>query len=181
MLVVALACALSMACASGATAHRASKAAGCAGAHARPSAANARVVDAATLCLLNRARAAAGLRALRANPALGRAASAKVAGMLRGDYFADVGPSGRTPMSLVASTRYARAAAVGQNIAWGIGASATPASVVAAWMASAAHREVILDGQYRDAGVAVVAAVPALMHVRGHGATYTVELGARRG
>ncbi len=154
----------------------------CAGANARPSAANARALDAATLCLINRLRSARGVRALRANRELAHVAAGKVGDMLRRDYFADDGPSGQTPMSLVAVTRYpAHAArlAVGQNIAWGSAGDATPAHIVAGWMASAAHREVMLSGEYRDAGVGIAPAVPRLLHTHGSGATYAIELGAR--
>ncbi len=102
--------------------------------------------------------------------------------MVRLDYFADISPAGQTPMSLITATHYPSAAAalsVGQNIAWGTGAYASPAAIVAAWMASAPHRAIILDGAYRDAGVAATAAIP---HVLGHGpgATYAMEFGLRR-
>ncbi len=155
----------------------------CAGANLRPSAANARALDAATLCLINQLRSSGGVRPLRANTELARVAAGKVTGMVRCDYFADDGPAGQTPMSLVAGTRYAARAAqlaVGQNIAWGSGGDATPAHIVAQWMASAPHREVMLSGEFRDAGVGVVPAVPGLLHVRGSGASYAIELGARR-
>lgn len=133
----------------------------------------------AVLCLVNRVRAAHGLAALHTSGTLGRIAGTTVLGMVREDYFADVGPSGRTPMSLAASAGYGSPAAVGQNIAWGTGANAAPAHIVAAWLASPAHREVLLDGAYRDAGAADVAAVPTVVGGRAHGATYAIELGAR--
>ena len=58
-----------------------------------------------------------------------KVAGSQVASMVRWDYFADVGPSGQTPLSLVGVTRYpAHTAgyAVGQNIAWGTGALREP-------------------------------------------------------
>ena len=67
--------------------------------------------------------------------------------MVRWDYFADDRPTGQTPLSLVAITRYPvhRAASpIGQNIAWGTGSDTTPAHIVAAWMASPPHREIML-------------------------------------
>lgn len=103
--------------------------------------------------------------------------------MVRWDYFADVRPSGQTPLSLVGVTRYpghAAAYSVGQNIAWGTGRDTTPSRIVAAWMASPPHREIILTGEYRDAGVAVTPAVPGVIGTGRHGATYAVEFGVRR-
>ncbi len=102
--------------------------------------------------------------------------------MLRWDYFADVRPSGQTPLSLVVVTRYPAHGAsisVAQNIAWGTGADTTPMHIVAAWMASPPHREILLSGVYRDAGVAVKAALPRVVGAGQHGATYVMELGAR--
>ncbi len=155
----------------------------CPGANLQPRAANLPAVDAATLCLVNRLRIARGLRPLRANRELGHVAASQVTSMVRWNYFADVRPSGQTPMSLVAVTRYpAHAAqfAVGQNIAWGTGSYTTPAHIVAEWMASPPHREIMLSGEYRDAGVAATPAVPAVLGARGPGATYAIEFGARR-
>jgi uncharacterized protein YkwD len=155
----------------------------CAGANLHPSAANIRAVDAATLCVVNRLRSAYGLHPLRANRALSHVAASQVTSMVRRDYFADVGPSGQTPLSLVAVTAYALHAAefaVGENIAWGTGSYTTPAHIVAEWMNSPPHREVMLSAEYRNAGVAVTPAVPAVLYAPGRGATYAIELGVRR-
>ena len=49
--------------------------------------------------------------------------------MVSWNYFADVRPSGQTPLALVARTRYPRARrqlSLGQNIAWGTGSYASP-------------------------------------------------------
>ena len=155
----------------------------CAGAGLRPSGGNLAAVDAATLCLINQVRAAHHVRPVRANRELGRVASDQVGVMLRMNYFADVRPTGQTPLSLVAATRYpARSArvSVGQNIAWGTGRYATPAMVVAAWMASPPHREIMLDGEYRDAGVAATPATPSVIGQGRGGATYAILFGVRR-
>ncbi len=156
--------------------------ASCAGANLRPTAANVRAVDAATLCLVNLARSADRLRPLHANRELSHVAAGQANSMVRRDYFADARPSGPTLMSLVAITRYpAHAAefAVGQNIAWGTGAYTTPAHIVAEWLDSSPHREIMLSREYRDAGVAATPAVPAVLHPSGSGATYVIEFGAR--
>jgi uncharacterized protein YkwD len=154
----------------------------CAGESLHPTAANVSAVDAATLCLINRLRHVHGVGSLRANRELRRVAASQVVTMVRRDYFADVRPTGQTPLSLVAITRYpAHAAefAVGQNIAWGTGSDTTPAHIVEEWMASPPHREIMLSGEYRDAGVAVTPAVPTILGAGGHGATYAIEFGVR--
>ena len=156
--------------------------AACPGAGLLPSAANIRAIDAATLCLINRLRAANHARALRANRELGRVAAGQVELMVRWDYFADVRPTGQTPLSLVAATHYpydAAGVSVGQNIAWGTERNASPASIVAAWMESPPHREILLSGEYHDAGVAATPAIPSVIGRGSAGATYAIEFGAR--
>jgi uncharacterized protein YkwD len=155
----------------------------CRGADLAPTASDSKVIGAATLCLIDRIRSAWHLAPVRANRTLRAVAASQVRSMVRLDYFADVRPSGQTPLSLVAATNYrvhASSVSVAQNIAWGTGPLATPARVVAAWMASPPHRRVILTGYFRDAGVAAIGAVPwRLAHGR-HGATYAIEFGTRR-
>lgn len=168
--------------AAGAPAGAATRARTCPGAHLHPSAADARAAATATLCLVNRLRAAHGLRPLRVNAELDGVAAAQVTSMVREDWFADDRPSGQTPLSLVARTRYAAHApelSIGQNIAWGTGSYATPAHIVAEWLASPPHREVMLSSAYREAGAGVAPAVPAVLGQREPGSTYAIELGAR--
>jgi uncharacterized protein YkwD len=103
--------------------------------------------------------------------------------MVRLDYFSDVRPTGQTPMSLVADSRYRAHAAgisVGQNIAWGTPLYSTPTHIVAEWMASPPHREVILSSEFKDAGVAVRSVLPSVLGVGHRGAIYVVEFGLRR-
>ena len=155
----------------------------CAGAYAYPKPGDVRAVNAATLCLINGIRAAHHMRALHANRELSHVAASQVTHMVHADYFADVRPTGQTPLSLVAVTRYpAHAAdfAVGQNIAWGTGSYTTPAHIVAEWMASPPHRMILLATEFRDAGVAVTPAVPTVLSANRLGATYAIELGVRR-
>ena len=84
--------------------------------------------------------------------------------MVRRNYFADDSPPGAHAARLIEATPYAAHAAslaIGENIAWGTGTDATPAYMVAAWMDSPPHREIILTASYRDAGVGATPAVPA--------------------
>lgn len=183
--VVVLPCALSAWSAAPATAAPRARAAAeaCPGQGLRPTAATAAAVERATLCLVNRVRAAHRLRSLHPNRYLLGVAASQVTTMVSWDYFSDVRPSGQTPMSLVSLSRYpAHAAgfAVGQNIAWGTGGYSSPAHIVAEWMASPPHRAIILTSEYRDAGVAVEPAVPGVVRAGRHGATYAMEFGVRR-
>ncbi len=148
----------------------------------QPNGGDEAAVDRATLCLVNAIRRAHHLHALRPNLQLGKVAASQVATMIRWDYFADVRPTGQTPLSLVGVTRYpAHSAgfAVGQNIAWGSGALASPAHIVAEWMASPPHRAIILTSYYRDAGVGVDPALPGVLRAGHRGATYAMEFGVR--
>jgi uncharacterized protein YkwD len=150
----------------------------CAGSNLVPTATNGKAIDAATLCLINNLRAAFSLGPVRANLELQSVAVAQVEDMVGWNYFADDRPPAQTPASLIASTRYtARTANIstGQNIGWGTGPYATPAQMVAAWMASPPHREIILIEEYTAAGVGVAPAVPSVLEQSLPGATYAVE------
>jgi len=154
----------------------------CPGADVTPTAENSAAISAATLCLIDRIRAAWHLGPVRANAALRAVAASQVKNMVRWHYFSDVRPSGQTPLSLVARTGYrarASSVSVAQNIAWGTGPYATPAHIVAAWMASPPHRRVILTRRFRDAGTGAVPAVPWRLQRGIQGATYAIEFGAR--
>jgi hypothetical protein len=85
-------------------------------------------------------------------------------------------------MALVSQTHYTAHAvrvSVGQNIGWGTGEYATPAAMVAAWIASPGHLENIVTGEYREVGVGVTAAVPARLEPELPGATYAMEFAVR--
>jgi uncharacterized protein YkwD len=155
---------------------------GCANAAAAVTARSAARIEHAVLCLLNAQRAAAGLAPLRASHPLQRAASGYARTMVRGRFFSHTSPSGSTTASRVARTSYLRHAAswaLGEDIAWGTGADATPAGIVAAWMASAPHRRNILEPGFRDVGIGVRRGAP-VPGVRG-GATYVADFGERSG
>jgi uncharacterized protein YkwD len=155
----------------------------CRGADLVPTPENSTAIGAATLCLVDRIRAAWHLAPVRANSALRAVAASQVRSMVRLNYFADVRPSGQTPLSLVTRTNYRTHTSsvwVAQNIAWGTGPLATPARIVAAWMASPPHRKLILTGSFRDAGVGAVPAVPLRLGHGSYGATYAIEFGMRR-
>jgi uncharacterized protein YkwD len=151
----------------------------CAGSGARPTAANAARVRHATLCLLNRQRAAHGLPRLREQRSLAHAARSYAHQMVRHRFFDHVSPSGSTMAQRVKRTRYLRGVrgwSLGENLAWGAGSSATPANIVRAWMRSPGHRRNILDGTFREIGIGIAAGAPTGTP---GGATYVNEFGRR--
>jgi uncharacterized protein YkwD len=143
--------------------------------HLVPRRGNGTRVRAATLCLVNQQRARAGLRALRRNRELERAADGHSAGMVRRGDFAHGSVVGR-----LRAVRYVTATvawAIGENIAYGYGRGATAARTVSVWMHSPPHRHNILTGSFRDAGVGLANGVPSNAS---RGATYTLDFGMRR-
>jgi uncharacterized protein YkwD len=146
-----------------------------------PEPGNVGLVEAATLCLVNQERARNGELPLAPNAQLQQAAGSHSDGMVSGDYFSHVAPDGETPLARVQAAGYLpnpqAGYTIGENIAWGTLYLATPSAVVAAWIASPEHLANILEGTYRDTGIAVTpAAPPSLAHGQS-GAVYTQEFG----
>jgi len=147
-----------------------------------PTSADTAIIDRATLCLIEQARATHHLRSLRSNHELRAVAGKQVTDMVRNDYFGDDSPSGQTPGTLIAALPYGAHAAslsTAQNLGWGTLSAATPAGIVAAWMHSPAHRKVILTGAFHEVGVGVSPAVPSILGHGTRGATYAVEFAVR--
>jgi uncharacterized protein YkwD len=155
----------------------------CSGERIMPDATNAAAVRSATLCLLNAQRRAAGMRPLRSNRVLQRAAQAYAGTMVSSRFFAHVSPTGSTLDSRIRQgTDYLRRALrweIGENLAWGQGVRARPRDTVRAWMASPPHRANILRPAFREVGIGVALGVP-VPGIDGAGAaTYANEFGAR--
>ena len=151
-------------------------AAGCANANVVPKRGNAAQVRGATLCLLNQQRAGHGLSRVRGDAKLRRAATRHSRDMVRRSYFAHVAPGGQTMIHRAKEVRYLTARAswfLAENLAYGQGRLATPASIVKQWMNSPPHRANILDPRARDVGVGIALGSP----VGGRGATYTLNFG----
>jgi uncharacterized protein YkwD len=135
-------------------------------------------VDDAVLCLINAERRKHGLRPLKGNARLRRAADRHSGDMVSRHYFAHQSPSGGDVVSRARAARYItprKAWQVAENIAWGSGRLGTPSAIVEAWMNSAGHRANILDGGLREAGVGVSARTPS----GDGGGTYTMVFGRR--
>ena len=155
--------------------------AGCANAAASPSSVSSKDAVRTTVCLVNRERSSRGLRGVRLNRRLSKGAARYARDMVRRDYFSHVSPSGSTFLQRIKRTGYlsrARAWTTGENLAWGLGARATPRSIVQSWMKSPGHRANILNGRFREVGIAVVGGAPG--RSENSGATYVNTFGSRR-
>ena len=156
----------------------------CTDALLQPSSTDLAEVRAATLCLVNRERAAHRERPLHWNGDLVRAAQAHTESMAFGDYFQHVGPDGSTPLSRMRHDGYISSSRlgfeVGENIGWGSLWLGTPRAVVAAWMASPGHRANILDAHFRETGIGVSPHTNGLAHGQS-GGIYTQDFGVITG
>jgi uncharacterized protein YkwD len=154
----------------------AADAAGCSGADRSPSELGQAATVHATLCLLNRERRSHGLRTLRADSKLRRAADGHAGDMVAKHYFDHTSKSGAsfvTRIKRTGWTRSRRSWTVGENLGYGSGSYATPRVMVKGWMHSAGHRANILGRQFKMIGVGVADGAPT----GGSGATYATDFG----
>jgi uncharacterized protein YkwD len=129
----------------------------------------------AILCLLNAERRGKGLSALRKNTQLKKAARNWANAMVARRFFAHEAGSS-TPLSRIKRTGYVRGNwSIGENLAWGSGALATPRAIVNGWMHSPGHRANILHGAFKDIGIAIKLGAPGA-GLSG-GATYVTDFG----
>jgi uncharacterized protein YkwD len=103
--------------------------------------------ESAVLVQMNRVRAQHGLRPLRVDVHLERAARAHSQEMLAQGVFAH-GAFGARMVQFDVTGRMA-----GENLAWGTGARGTARGIVAAWLASPEHRANLLQPSYTRVGV----------------------------
>jgi uncharacterized protein YkwD len=140
-----------------------------------------RRADASLLCLFNHERRRRGLRPVRLNRRLGRAALAHSRAMVRDRFFAHVGPGARVSLFYrLNRTRYIPRRgtwAIGENIGFGTGSMGSPLGMHRAWMHSTPHRHAILQPRFREVGFGVYRGAP---YMRKRGATYTADFGTRR-
>jgi uncharacterized protein YkwD len=156
----------------------------CTGTDVTPTPQNVATARAATLCLLNEQRVANGLGRLRAHRQLQAAAQTYAGAMVAGEFFSHVSPTGSTlEQRIRQGTRYLAGALryeIGENIAWGQGALASPRAIVAAWMASPGHRANILRAAFREIGIGIAPGAPVPGLSGDPAVTYTNEFGTRR-
>ena len=146
----------------------------------RPQQAGVGAAGQATLCLLNRERTARGLAALRENGLLDQTSVEHSDDMVKRNYFEHNSTDGRTVEDRLRAVGYARGvnASGGENIAYGVGAEATPRSIVSAWMHSPPHRADILRQAFTEVGIGVALGAPVVgAGKQKDAATYTTDFG----
>jgi uncharacterized protein YkwD len=104
----------------------------------------------ATLDAINRLRADRGLARLRPNARLAAAADAHARDLAEHGIRGHRGSDGSLPAQRATRAGYSWTL-IGENVAGGY---SSPASVVGGWMASPPHRENLLQGDFREAGIA---------------------------
>jgi uncharacterized protein YkwD len=145
---------------------------------ASPCAASAASARVSTLCLINAERAAHGVRPLRLDKRLSRAALRHSRDMVANRYFAHDSRSGAGFSARIASTGWMHGRSrwnVGENLAWGSGSLATPRAIVKSWMHSAGHRHNMLQARFHVIGIGIGAGAPT---GGGSGRTYTTDFGS---
>jgi uncharacterized protein YkwD len=149
---------------------------GCSGADADPASLGQAATARITLCLLNRERASHGLRRLRADAKLRRAADGHAGDMVAKHYFDHTSKSGASFVTRIKRTGWTksrRSWTVGENIGYGSGSLATPREMVKGWMHSSGHRANILARSFKMIGIGVANGAPT----GGSGATYATDFG----
>jgi uncharacterized protein YkwD len=174
--VLAAVCALALAAAPAAMGARA-----CESANATPASAAKRTMVRATLCVLNARRERHGLRPLKLNRRLSRAARRHARDMARRNYFDHDSLNGASFVDRIRRAGYLRGARrwwVGENLAWGTQERSAPRSITQMWMHSPGHRANILSHSFHEVGIGLAYDAP----VRGSGpvaATYATSFGAK--
>jgi uncharacterized protein YkwD len=153
---------------------------GCATASVAAGRVSTRDLVRATLCRLNQERTSRGMRRLRLNRRLSKAARRHADDMVRRYYFSHDSLGGGDFVSRIRSTGYLSSAGswfVGENLAWGSGERSSADRTVRAWMDSPPHRANILTRRFREIGIGVVLGAP--VHGVPDGATYATDFGRR--
>jgi uncharacterized protein YkwD len=128
---------------------------------------------AAVACLVNRARAAAGLRGFRGHRSLSRAASRHARDMARGRFFGHQRVGGPSLRSRARRAGW-RGGRLGEAIAYGCGSGATPAAIVRSWLNSPPHRAILLSTRMSRMGVGVARRAPVSCRA---GRTFVLDAG----
>ncbi|HYM16124.1 MAG TPA: CAP domain-containing protein [Dehalococcoidia bacterium] len=102
--------------------------------------------------LINQQRSGAGLQAVAQEPRLASAAAAYARVLSDNNWFSHVGPDGSTLVSRVEAAGFPFNVPIGEILAWGTDRWSADA-MVQAWMNSPMHRQEILSGDYKRAGI----------------------------
>ena len=103
--------------------------------------------ESSLLRAVNATRTAHGLRPLSVDGTLTRAARAHSLEMIRGGYFAHGDFHGRM------LAFHVHGPFIGENLAWGNGAYAAPATVISEWLRSPEHRANLLRPSFTRIGI----------------------------
>lgn len=88
------------------------------------------------------------------DPRLTAAAQRHANDMLNNAVDGHIGSDGSSPQARIADAGYTGIGSTGEIVYWGTGSAATPSAALDLWMASPAHRAIILDCAYTAGGFA---------------------------
>jgi uncharacterized protein YkwD len=154
----------------------------CADADMQPTTANLSQAADVVLCLMNAMRQNSGVPDLKLQAQLTAASVAHSQDMVDHKYFAHDSLDGRDVVARLTNAKYIPADAewvIGENLAWGSGALASPRALVNAWMNSPPHRENLLSPDFREVGMGLVLGTPS--KDASDGVTATTDFGTRAG
>ena len=132
----------------------------------------------AALCLVNQERTSRGLRPLKSNRRLAKAAGAHARDMCVRGYFSHDSANGSSFADRIRKAGYVPRNAfpsLGEDLAWGSGPLGTPREIVESWMNSPGHRANILNPRFREAGMAVAFGDPG---AGADGVLYALDFGS---
>jgi uncharacterized protein YkwD len=132
--------------------------AACPNANAAPGDAANHALRRAVRCIVNEERVARGLRSLRSQGALRKAARGHARDMVERGYFAHE-REGSTTRSRLRDAGWDGHSA-GETLAWGCGSLGVPRAIVDGWLGSPAHRDILLGRSYRRAGIGLAVGAP---------------------
>jgi uncharacterized protein YkwD len=153
----------------------------CPAANATPAQASKHEILQATMCALNRERVHYGLRKLKLNKKLSRAARRHAKDMARRNYFSHDTLGGGTFVDRIRAEGYLKGAhswVVGENLAWGSHGYSRPRVIMRMWMNSAGHRANILNASFREIGIGLAYDAPVADGGK-PACTYATDFGSR--
>ena len=130
------------------------------------------------LCLVNQERTSRGLKPLKANRRLSKAAGRHAQDMVAKGYFSHDSLNGASFVDRIRRAGYVQKRAfpsLGEDLAWGSGELGTPREIVQSWMESPGHRANILSKKFREAGMGVAFGDPGAGE---EGVTYALDFGS---
>jgi uncharacterized protein YkwD len=154
----------------------------CPAANATPANATKREILRSTLCALNRERAHSGLRKLKLNKKLSRAARRHAHDMAKRNYFSHDTLGGGTFLDRIRAEGYLKGAhswVVGENLAWGSRGYSRPRVIMKLWMNSTGHRANILNASFREIGIGLAYDAP-VAHGGKPACIYATDFGSRQ-